>query len=96
MLAKTSNYILPDGVLFARRLFFCFRENNSGYCADPILYSDAVLLYNNGTRRERPMTTRERILAIKLLEKQEKNPEYARRIGVRVDMVKKDPNAMED
>ena len=37
------------------------------------------------------MTARERILALRLLEKQERNPEYAKRIGVRVVMVKKDP-----
>ena len=37
------------------------------------------------------MTARERILAIKLLEKQERNPEYARRIGIQVRMEKKDP-----
>ena len=38
------------------------------------------------------MTARERILAIKLLEKQERNPEYARRIGIQVSMEKKDKN----
>ena len=37
------------------------------------------------------MTARERILAIKLLEKQERNPEYVRRIGIQVSMEKKDP-----
>lgn len=42
------------------------------------------------------MTVRERILAIKLLEKQEKNPEYAKQIGIQVSMVKKDLKTMED
>lgn len=42
------------------------------------------------------MTARERILAIRLLEKQEKNPEYASRIGIQVSMVNQDPNSMED
>lgn len=42
------------------------------------------------------MTARERILAIKLLEKQKRNPEYARRIGIQVSMVKKDPKVKED
>lgn len=42
------------------------------------------------------MTARERILAIRLLEKQECNPEYARRIGIQVCMVKKDPKVKED
>lgn len=37
------------------------------------------------------MTARERILAIKLLEKQERNPEYAKRIGIQVNIEKKDP-----
>ena len=42
------------------------------------------------------MTARERILAIKLLKKQERNPDYAKRIGIQVSMVHKDPKAMED
>ena len=42
------------------------------------------------------MTVRERILAIKPLEKQEKNPEYAKQIGIQVSLVKKDLKAMED
>ena len=37
------------------------------------------------------MTARERILAIKLLEKQERNLEYTRRIGIQVSMGKIDP-----
>ena len=41
------------------------------------------------------MTARERILAIRLLEKQEHNPEYTKRIGIQVSMVKKDPKIME-
>ena len=36
------------------------------------------------------MTARERILAIRLLEKQEQHPEYASRIGIQVEIVKKD------
>jgi len=32
------------------------------------------------------MTVRERILALKLLEKQEKNPEYVKQIGVHVSV----------
>ena len=42
------------------------------------------------------MSARERILAIKLLEKQERNPEYAKRIGIQVNIIKKDLKAMED
>ena len=41
------------------------------------------------------MTARERILAIKLLEQQERNPAYARQIGIQVSMVKKDSKIME-
>ena len=41
------------------------------------------------------MTARERILAIRLLEKQEKNPEYANQIGIRIDIVKKDQTTEE-
>ena len=36
------------------------------------------------------MTARERILAIRLLEKQERRPEYAKRIGIQVQMKKAD------
>lgn len=35
------------------------------------------------------MTPRERILLMRLLEKQERNPEYAKRIGIQVSMVKR-------
>ena len=42
------------------------------------------------------MTPRERILALRLLEKQEHNPEYAARIGIQVCMVEKDPKATEE
>ena len=41
------------------------------------------------------MTARERILAIKLLEKQERKPEYAEWIGIQVSMVRKDPKIVE-
>ena len=41
------------------------------------------------------MTARERILALKLLEKQAHDPAYAKRIGVQVRIVKKDPNLTE-
>lgn len=41
------------------------------------------------------MTARERILVIKLLEKQERKPEYAEWIGIQVSMVRKDPKIME-
>lgn len=37
------------------------------------------------------MTARERILALRLLEKQERSPEYAERIGIQVRMLEKDP-----
>lgn len=33
------------------------------------------------------MTVRERMLALKIKEKQDKNPEYAKKIGVQVNMV---------
>ena len=42
------------------------------------------------------MTARERILALRLLEKQEQSPEYAKRIGIQVQILKKDPKKMED
>ena len=42
------------------------------------------------------MTARERILAIRLLELQEQNPEYAKRIGIQVNIMTKDSEEMED
>ena len=36
------------------------------------------------------MTVRGRILAIKLLEKQERNPEYTKQIGIQVSIIKKE------
>ena len=41
------------------------------------------------------MTPRERILALRLLEKQTHQPEYASRIGIQVNLVKKDPKEKE-
>lgn len=41
------------------------------------------------------MTAKERILAIKLLEKQEHNPEYTKHIGIQVSMVEKAPKIEE-
>lgn len=41
------------------------------------------------------VTVRERILAIRLLKKQEQDPEYASRIGIQVTMVQKDPKEKE-
>ena len=35
------------------------------------------------------MTVRERVLALRLLEKQKKNPELARQLGINVKMVDK-------
>ena len=37
------------------------------------------------------MTVRERILAIKLLEKQDRMPEYAKQIGIQASMVTRPP-----
>ena len=42
------------------------------------------------------MTARERILALRLLEKQERQPVYAAGIGIRVEMVKKDSGKKEE
>ena len=37
------------------------------------------------------MTVRERILTLRLLEKQKQQPEYAKRIGIQVNIMIKDP-----
>lgn len=39
------------------------------------------------------MTAKERILAIRLLEKQEQNPQYAKQIGVHVTIVNNNQKA---
>lgn len=38
------------------------------------------------------MTVKQRILALRLLQKQKQFPDYASRIGIRVNMVKKNPD----
>ena len=68
-------------------LFFCNEGNTEPYFADSVLFITLLLLYNNNTKQEvNIMTTRERILALKLLEKQERDPEYAKRIGIQVNL----------
>ena len=42
------------------------------------------------------MTVRERILALRLLQKWEQDPEYASRIGILAKLVKKDPDVTEE
>lgn len=41
------------------------------------------------------MTVRERLLALKLFEKQQKHPEHAKQMGVLVSMVGKDDESKE-
>lgn len=42
------------------------------------------------------MTYRERVLALKFLEKQKRNPEYAKKLGVEVKMKSKKENRYEN
>lgn len=42
------------------------------------------------------MTAKERILALRLLEKQERCPEYANRIGIQVNIIRKGSQKQED
>ncbi len=42
------------------------------------------------------MTARERILALRLLQRQAHDPEYARRIGIQVRMIQKEPQNQEE
>lgn len=41
------------------------------------------------------MTAKERILALRLLERQARSPEYAKRIGIRVKLSRKEPGKKE-
>lgn len=72
-------------LLFLRkkRLLFC------GFC--PVNCNIYLLQYTHKVRRWIPVTVRERILALKLLDKQEQHPEYVKRIGVQVNVTIKDP-----
>lgn len=42
------------------------------------------------------MTAKERILALRLLERQERRPEYAKRIGIQVKISRKNPGTKEE
>lgn len=53
------------------------------------------IIFSQG-KEETSMTVKERILALKLLEKQEQNPEYAVRIGIQVSLIHQDPEIKED
>ena len=41
------------------------------------------------------MTARERTLALRLLAKQERSPEFAKRMGIQGSVLEKDPKKME-
>ena len=77
-------------------LFFCSSGNCVPYFAVFILYFPPPLLYNKGKKEVNAMRVRERILALRLLEKQEQHPDYAERIGIQVNMMKQDPEERED
>ena len=57
--------------------------------------SSSHTIYSQGKEVD-PMTVRERILALKLLEKQERHPEYAKRIGIQVSILRKGSPKLED
>lgn len=78
------------------RLFCCRHGNKGRYCTDSALYCQAALRYNGKHKEAMPLTVRERILALKLLEKQEKRPEYTKKIGVAVCIVKCSTKKMEE
>ena len=80
------------------RLFFCNRGKTGGYYADSVLFFPSSVPYNRSKEEEEEdtMTARERILALRLLEKQERQPVYAAGIGIRVEMVKKDSGKKEE
>ena len=61
---------------------------------DPVLQTSNLIQYHH--KEVNAMTARERILAIRLLEKQERNPVYAKQIGIQVSMTKKDLKKMEE
>lgn len=75
-------------------LFFSFRRKNVLYFAHPTLFSLSHLRYNIPIPdlEVLAMTVRERLLAIRLLEKQEKNPDRSQRLGIQVTIKKTPPH----
>ena len=71
-----------------KQVLFC------GFC--PVYFHACFVQCSHRVLEVNAMTARERILAIRLLEKQERSPEYAKRIGIQVNMVRNDPKATED
>lgn len=76
-------------------LFCGFRENSKRYSAEAVIYYWNISKYNltitNNSASQRAVvyvTVRGRLIAIKLLELQEKNPEYLKQLGVHVTMNK--------
>ena len=79
-----------------RRLFFCLQQNTSGYSSDSGLFFTPKFPYNSSKEEVNAMTPRERILALRLLEKQKRKPEYTTGIGIQVRLVNKDSGKMEE
>lgn len=71
-----------------KQVLFC------GFC--PVYFHACFVQCSHRVLEVNAMTARERILAIRLLEKQERSPEYAKRIGIQVKITQKDPNNKED
>ena len=71
-----------------KQVLFC------GFC--PVYFHACLVQCSHRVLEVNAMTARERILAIRLLEKQERSPEYAKRIGIQVKISQKDPNNKED
>lgn len=83
---------MPAGENRDRELFFCFRGNRACYFADCVLFSGGRTVYNDPIRREvDAVTVKTRMLALKLMDRLERNPDYARRIGIGISLLSKDP-----
>ena len=63
-------------------LFRAFRRIKPLYPAATAIYSEVLIWYNSGAEEGWLMTVKERILALKLLEKQEKMPKYFQENGI--------------
>lgn len=73
-------------------LFHRFCGNRICYFADVVLVFGSRMVYNNPIRREvDAVTVKMRILALKLMNRLERDPEYAGRIGIGVSFLSKDP-----
>lgn len=79
-------------------LFCYFSINNTSYLADTTISLCIKKIYHKSVVRKHKqkykevvaLTVRQRVLALRLYEKQKKNPELAKQLGIEIKIVEKD------